>query len=156
MDTKIIVLPAPKFCGRAFKIKELSPADRLEATGRAAAEMAQRQSGKVDLSDFEQQKKYEAILLRELVKEMLVACSKETGFKSMPDAIGAMNASPAMLSWQKLNAEVFATPGEYCWETFLKKSVDHEALVAVLNRTNGYSQDEVDAIVGKALPVSEG
>lgn len=156
VDTKIIVLPAPKFCGRAFKVKELSPTDRLDAQSRAAGIMKEIFGGKVDLSDFEQSTKYQALVLRELVKTMLVAVSIERGFKSYEAFVADMNAAPSKVTWRKLDIEVLATPGEYQLETFLPKSIDHEALVGVLNRTNGFSNDEMDAIVGKALPVSEG
>ncbi len=127
-----ILLDAPNCCGRGVQFKLLTPSE-IGKVSQNAAKIVGTDATIIDL------KKMEWLLG---VKAMLCAVTVAKGLKTI---VGKD------IKWKELNA--MDIDMEY---DKLFGGKDSQVLEAVYRQYHEVSQSEVDAIVGKALPVSEG
>ena len=126
--------------GRGVKVRQLNPTE-VDAAGVEAA----RSVGK-DCLNVE----YNQAKAKELVERMLVAVTKATGLKSM-DEVKALPAS----EWVPLTQAKLNDPeGEYRFNKIFTAR-DDGLLCGITSRLHIARVDEVEAIMGKALMVSE-
>lgn len=132
-----ILLGAKNCSGRGVRLKDVGPDGRQDAALNAA-KLAGEDATAVE---------YNALMNRELLKRSLVAVTEEGGIKSVKDLL----AYPAD-GWKKYTIGELET-GKLD-ELFTSK--DSVILSSIMQQIYDASQKEVDAIMGGALPVSEG
>jgi len=136
-DTFQIVLNLKNCSGRGVRLKAVGPAARDQATLDAA-----KLAGK-DASAIE----FGVIVTRELLKASFVAVTQQTGLKTRDDLLKIPETG-----WQKFTIGELETGAME--EMFTAR--DYEILRAVIRQLYNVDDDDVDAIMGGALPVSEG
>ena len=136
-DTFQILLSAKNCSGRGVRLKDIGPDGRQEASV-SAAKLAGEDATVVE---------YNALLNRELLKRSLVAVTEKTAFQSVEELLNY----PAE-GWKKWSLGELET-GKL---DALFTSKDSVILSSIMQQIYDASQKEVDAIMGGALPVSEG
>ena len=119
---------------------------RLKAVGPNAVQAAQIDTGKL-VDEKATNAEYGALLHRELLKRSLVAVTEQSGLTTQDELL---KVPPA--GWKS------HTIGEYevgkLDELFTAR--DYTILIAIVRQIYDASQEDVDSIMGGALPVSEG
>lgn len=128
------LLDANGCTGRGVRFKHLTPSER-DTMSRKAATLAGKEATIYDLRMLE---------FREGVKAMLHSVTRETSLTFEQAQAGA---------WQKLDAHSLEMPGELNYDT-LFNAKDDAVLTALYRRAHEVSVAEIEAIAGKALPVS--
>ena len=116
------------FSGRAVRLRELAPAE-VEANLTAAAKLAGKEAGPLEIKKIE---------WRNAVKMMIVEFTEPCA-DPMADGV----------KWRKVSPGMLEDMGEYF------KAKDVALLEHFYRDQNEVLQDEVDDILGKALPVAQ-
>lgn len=119
---------------------------RLKAVGPSSMEAAQIDTAKL-VDEKATNAEYSALLNRELLKRSIVSVTEASGLKTQAELLKV-----APTSWKS------HTIGEYeigkLDELFTAR--DYTILIAIMRQIYDASQEDVDSIMGGALPVSEG
>ncbi len=125
--------------GRGVRMRILGPNETDEASIAAA-----RIVGK-DAINIE----YGVAQVREMAERCLVAVTKPYGIKS-DDELRSLPES----AWEKLTPERLNMPGDWQY-THLFTAKDDGVICGIIKRMHTPTSEEIDAILGKALMVSE-
>jgi len=132
-----IHLNAKNCSGRGVRLKDVGPNGRQEASISAAQLVGENSTVG----------EYRALLNRELLKRSIISVTEKTGIANVNDLL----AYPPE-GWKKYTIGELET-GKLD-ELFTSK--DSVILASIMEMIYDASQKEVDAIMGGALPVSEG
>lgn len=122
---------------RGVRIRMIDPHEKARAATNAAALMGKDATGM----------EYQAEVERQILLTALVAVTKEKGL----DAESVMNAKWEDLDFAKL--ELAGSEFEY---RKLFTSKDDSMLISISRRMHGATVEEVDALLGEAIPISDG
>ena len=136
---QVLLLNAKQCSGRGVKIKTLAPEER-DRVSVVAAQLI----GK-DATNLE----YSVAQTQELVKRCLVAVTKSAGFTTMDQLL---EGGTEWVKVQQADLENQLGPLTFA-KLFTAK--DDDILTRIVTSLHVASKDEVDAIAGKALMVSE-
>lgn len=134
------LLNVPGCSGRGVRYRLLPPSERDAVLKKAASAAGEKASGiDMRLTEF-----------REGIKAMLVSVTAETGFTTFEQLAGTAEKPT---KWEALSAEKLELPGPLMYDA-LFNAKDDAVLTGLYRRAHEVTQAEVDAIAGKALPVS--
>lgn len=147
-DCQRILLPAPKFCGRGVEIVELTPSEKDDALKRAAHCMdgGMEPGAKPDVGT---QTEWTLHNSKEGVCAMIVGVTKKAGFKTIEQI-----ADPAV-EWQRVSpVELTDENSPMFFDRLFPTAKDDGLLWSVFSELHNVTQEEVQDILGKSMPVT--
>ncbi len=123
--------------GRGVRIRMIDPTEKDRAASNAASRMTKESTGM----------EYNAAVEREILLQAIMAVTKETKLNKET----VMTATWEPLDFAKL--ELDASDFQYK-KLFTGK--DDSLLISISRRMHGATGEEVDAILGEAIPISDG
>jgi len=136
METRLVHLPSPMYCGRAVKLRMLS-ASEVDRANELAFDRAQASGNLI---------KQRAATLREATKMMIVAVTTAS-VASVDDAMAPTT------EWTKLTVEQLDQPGPNRYES-LFGAKDDGFFAEFFSRFHEVKRDEVSEILGKAIALT--
>ena len=137
---QVFHLSAKHCSGRGVKIRLLTPVQKDQAA-IAAAKIAGKDAVNIE---------YNVLHSQEMAERSLVAVTKKTGFKSMDEVLALAESE-----WVELTSAKLCTPGGEASYSVLFNAKDDDIICRLVAQLHQATKDEVDAIAGKALTVSE-
>ena len=127
-----------RLCGRGVQFEEL-PATVVEECSLDAAKFVDPGDSVMKLMQLE---------AREGVVRMLRAVTKKAGLTPQQ----FLQLKPE--DWEPVNLQKLRVPGEYSYDAVFGSARDHAALVNLYRSYHVPSKDDIESIVGKAVPVA--